>query len=306
IVLLGKTGVGKSSLANTIFEEEVFEINHSPVTEEYQSSTATKCVNGKSITLIDTQGFFDTRESEESLKADILRCITECAPGPHAFFIVLKVEKFTKQEEAVINKMRQYFSEDALRYSAVVFTHGDQLPEGKTIKEFVGGNKALSELVKECGGRCHVADCKYWKDNKEDNYRNNRFQVTELLRTTDKITEANNGQCYTNEVLKEVKSEMRKEEEQIGQSSGGMSQEEIRTKAKRSVFESLKIRLTGVAAGALLGALLGVVEKVTSPLRNVQGLSDIVARRSSLRATALSEAVTGAVQGAIVGYNASD
>uniref|UniRef100_A0A3Q1BS89 AIG1-type G domain-containing protein n=1 Tax=Amphiprion ocellaris TaxID=80972 RepID=A0A3Q1BS89_AMPOC len=212
IVLLGKTGAGKSSLANTIFGEKVFNINHSPMTEEYQSSAETKCVNGKNITLIDTQGFFDTCGSEESLKADVLRCITECAPGPHAFLIVLKVEKFTKQEEDVIKKIRQCFSEDALRYSAVVFTHGDQLPEGKAIEDFVGRNKGLSELVKECGGRCHVVDSKYWKDNEEGSYRNNRVQVAELLRTTDKITEENNGQCYTNEFQKQPQ---RGEQQQI-------------------------------------------------------------------------------------------
>ncbi|XP_054863932.1 GTPase IMAP family member 8-like [Amphiprion ocellaris] len=222
------------------------------MTEEYQSSAETKCVNGKNITLIDTQGFFDTCGSEESLKADVLRCITECAPGPHAFLIVLKVEKFTKQEEDVIKKIRQCFSEDALRYSAVVFTHGDQLPEGKAIEDFVGRNKGLSELVKECGGRCHVVDSKYWKDNEEGSYRNNRVQVAELLRTTDKITEENNGQCYTNEVLKEVKREMRKEEE------------------------------------------------------NAQGVSEIGAVALSFRATASSEAITGAVKGAFAGYDASE
>uniref|UniRef100_UPI0009B4BB0A GTPase IMAP family member 1-like n=1 Tax=Monopterus albus TaxID=43700 RepID=UPI0009B4BB0A len=179
-----------------------------------------------------------------------------CAPGPHAFFIVLKVERFTAQEQDIIKQICQYFSEDALKYAVVVFTHGDQLREGMKIKEFVSQNKELDVLVKKCGGRCHVLDNKYWKGNKEDNYRNNNFQVAELFRTVDEIVNANKGNYYTNETLKAVKIEIQREEENIRQSSGNMSHEEIGSRATRSVSDKLLVRLAGIATGVLLGALL--------------------------------------------------
>ncbi|KAF7643096.1 hypothetical protein LDENG_00245160 [Lucifuga dentata] len=201
IVLLGKTGAGKSSLANTIFGETVFNIDHSANSGTSVCQAATRSVNGRSITLIDTPGFFDTDQPEKEQESEIVRCITECAPGPHAFLIVLKVEKFTEQEKDVIAKVCKLFSEEAVKYAAVVFTHGNQLPKGVKIEEFVSENKGLSDLVKKCGGRCHVTDSTLWNNNQQDDYRSNRFQVTELLNTIDRMVMGNNRGCYTNEVL---------------------------------------------------------------------------------------------------------
>uniref|UniRef100_A0A671UQ39 AIG1-type G domain-containing protein n=1 Tax=Sparus aurata TaxID=8175 RepID=A0A671UQ39_SPAAU len=235
IVILGKTGAGKSSLANTIFGEDEFKIYHTLSSGTTKCQANTRSVNGRRITLIDTPGFFDTHRSEEELKPEMVRCITECAPGPHAFLIVLKVERFTEHEQEVIKKIQENFSEDALKYAVIVFTHGDQLPEGETIENFVSQNKNLRDLVEKCGGRCHV-------HNEEDDYRSNKFQVEELLNTLDKMTEANQGRYYTNEMLQVVKRETEREEEH----------------AKKSFIDRLLIRSAGVATGALLGAFLGV------------------------------------------------
>ena len=259
IVILGKTGTGKSSLANTIFGEDAFKIYHNLKSGTRECEVETRSVNGRSVTLVDTPGFFDTDRSEEELKPEIVRCITECAPGPHAFLIVLKVERFTEQEQEVIHKIQEYFSEEALKYATVVFTHGDQLPEEETIEELVRKVKILSELVKKCGGRCHVVDNKYWKDKPMNEYRSNQFQVEELLKTIDKMVTENNGGCYTNEMLQKVEEKIQQEEENIRQSPGNMTEEQIRGEAKVRVFDWLLIRLAGVGTGALLGAFLGVV-----------------------------------------------
>ncbi|XP_071315228.1 GTPase IMAP family member 5-like [Trachinotus anak] len=301
IVLLGKTGVGRSSLANTILGEDVFKINHSPTTELSPSQSQTKDINGKSTTLFDAHSFFDTCASETALKAEILRCITECAPGPHAFLIVLKVETFTLQEKEVIKQICQHFSEEALKYAAVVFTHGDQLQEGMKIEEFVSENEGLDDLVKKCGGRCHVVDNKYWKDNEADDYRSNQFQVSQILNTIDKMIDANKGSCYTNEMLQAVTREIQREEEHIRQSSGNMSQEDIRNRATISVFDNILIKLAGTATGALLGALLGVAGTVT--VRDLQGLSGVAALAATGRTTA---ALAGGLRGSRIGLVAAE
>uniref|UniRef100_A0A8C5G077 AIG1-type G domain-containing protein n=1 Tax=Gouania willdenowi TaxID=441366 RepID=A0A8C5G077_GOUWI len=119
IVVVGKTGSGKSSLGNTLFGEEWFDPGHTSGSGTTVCKSATKKVMNTQLTLVDTPGLFDTEKSEEELKSEIISSITECAPGVHAFLIVLKVERFTKHEEEVITRIIQYFSEEVLKYSVI-------------------------------------------------------------------------------------------------------------------------------------------------------------------------------------------
>lgn len=201
----------------------------SPESETSWCQSESKTVECKRTTVIDTPGFFDTNMSEEERKREIVKCIKECAPGPHAFLIVLQVDRYSPQEEDIIKKICEYFSEEALKHAVIVFTYGDQLDENMKIEEFVSKSKALSDLVKKCGGGCHVFDNKYWNNNPDD-YRNNQYQVKQLLNTVDKIKYS--SRYYTNEMLQAV------------------------SKNKWDTETLLKF-LAGVTAGALLGALLG-------------------------------------------------
>nr|XP_029131453.1 GTPase IMAP family member 7-like [Labrus bergylta] len=262
VVVLGKTGAGKSSLVNTIFEETVFKTDSSAKSGTTECQAENKCVNGRRIMWIDTPGFFDTDRAQEEMKPEILRCIIECAPGPHVFLILLKVEKFTKHEQEVIDEIQKYFSEEALKFAIVVFSHGDQLPEEMKIEEFVEQCEYLRDLVKKCGGRCHVVDNKYWKTKEQDEYRANQFQVEELLKTIDKLIEENKGGCFTTERIQAAVRDKQQEQENIRRSSANKSTKEIIHMAKTEVLAKHMFKFADVTTGALLGAFIGGAMKL--------------------------------------------
>ncbi|XP_023202162.1 uncharacterized protein LOC106699932 [Xiphophorus maculatus] len=257
IAIIGQTGAGKSSLGNTIFKEKKFNVNHDVEPGIRGCEAKTKRVGGREITLIDMPGLFDPGKDEKEMKAELLKGITESSPGPHAFLIVLNVEKSTQKDDDIVSKMNEQFSEEVFKYSTVVFTHGDRLPRRQQTQGFVKENEFLGDLVEKCGNRCHVVDNKRWNKRSKYGYRSNRYQVKRLLKSIEKTVEENDGSFYTNAMLQKIEENIKKEEENIAKSSRNIPEEKIRETAKERTYDDFLNRLAGITVGALLGAAFG-------------------------------------------------
>ncbi|XP_067308983.1 GTPase IMAP family member GIMD1-like [Pseudorasbora parva] len=171
LVLLGKTGAGKSSSGNTILGRQAFVSNKSSRSVTQDVAVESGAVCGLWVTVYDTPGLSNSELSEDEVQQKHEEVLLRFKSGHCVFLLVIKADRFTEEEREAVEKIEQLLAEERLKKTWILFTGEDQLVEEKmTIQEFINDNEKLKKLVQKYEQRYHV-------------FNNKKKILTEQLKT---------------------------------------------------------------------------------------------------------------------------
>ncbi|XP_044037477.1 GTPase IMAP family member 4-like [Siniperca chuatsi] len=197
IVVLGKTGVGKTASVHTILGHEFSSTNLSPSSETGKCMRMTGKHEERDLAIVDTPGLFHTKKQPEEVMKEIVQCIAFTLPGPHVFLMVIRFGVFSKQDKEVLEAFQKVF-QNAKHHTIVLFTYGDRCGVQGQCQDFIESKKDLKKFIDESCEAYHVFN----NEVKDDS------QVPGLLQKINNMVQKNENErsYYSNEMFEKAEN----------------------------------------------------------------------------------------------------
>ncbi|TMS23188.1 GTPase IMAP family member 8 [Larimichthys crocea] len=241
LVLIGRSGAGKSTAGNKILRREEFESypeSFTAITQECEKKKAV--VEGRRVAVVDTPDWFNSEQTPDEVRAQISSCVALSSPGPHAFLLCVPVDQPAKTELQALRALESVFGPEAVqKHTLVLFTYADRLREsGKagsnSVEAYIAGQREdLLTLVEKCRDRFHVMETgRDWRERKN---------VAELLEKVEQTVKEAGGQCYSSPAFQEAENRVRQKQVEIARQKKGKTAEEERRGVVRQLSSERRL-----------------------------------------------------------------